>query len=137
MEEVNPNLLIPDKSKSLREARSAYRTGRPRKAAAILADARSLGNMPDSAWMIRSAAYKKMLTWCFMEPAAGDPVDYLGRTGRRSTFNTPFEGGSAACNAATKTRIRVDPRQISAFISLNPAGMPREAPAQRSPGRHG
>ncbi|HNZ16263.1 MAG TPA: excinuclease ABC subunit UvrA [Anaerolineaceae bacterium] len=124
MEEVNPNLLIPDKSKSLREGAIGMSDWTPKESGGyswqmLEALAKYAGFSVDDP--VSSLTKKQLDLVLYGTRGKEIPVDYLGRTGRRSTFNTPFEGVIGNLQRRYKdTDSEWIRAKIGAFISLNP-----------------
>jgi len=124
LEEVNPELLIPDKSKSLRDGAIAMPDWTPREVGGyswqmLEALAKHAGFSVDEPI---STLNKKQLDLLLYGTKGKDiRVEYIGRTGRRSTFNTPFEGVIGNMQRRYKdTDSEWIRSKIGAFISLNP-----------------
>ena len=124
MEEVNPELLIPDKSRSLRDGAIAMSDWSPRESGGyawqmIEALANYAGFDVDAPISSLSAAQMKLLL--YGTEGKEIQVNYLSHNGRRSTFSTAFEG--VVGNMERRYRdtdsewIRA---KIGAFFSLNP-----------------
>ena len=124
LEEVNPELLIPDKSKSLRDGAIAMPDWTPREVGGyswqmLEALAKHAGFSVDEP--ISTLNEKQLDLLLYGTKGKEIRVDYIGRTGRRSTFSTPFEGVIGNMQRRYKdTDSEWIRSKIGAFISLNP-----------------
>lgn len=124
MEEVNPDLLIPNKTKSLRNGAIAMPDWTPREDGGyawqmIEALAKHAGFDVDAPISNLTQAQLDLLLY----GTNGEElrVEYLGRSGRRSTFNTPFEGVVGNMMRRYKdTDSEWIRAKIGAYISLKP-----------------
>jgi excinuclease ABC subunit A len=124
LEEVNPELLIPDKSKSLRDGAIAMPDWTPREVGGyswqmLEALAKHAGFSVDEP--ISTLNEKQLDLLLYGTKGKEIRVDYIGRTGRQSTFSTPFEGVIGNMQRRYKdTDSEWIRSKIGAFISLNP-----------------
>jgi len=124
LEEVNPELLIPDKSKSLRDGAIAMPDWTPREVGGyswqmLEALAKHAGFSVDEP--ISTLNEKQLDLLLYGTKGKEIRVDYIGRSGRRSTFSTSFEGVIGNMQRRYKdTDSEWIRSKIGAFISLNP-----------------
>ncbi len=124
LEEVNPDLLIPDKSKSLRDGAVAMTDWSPKESGGyawqmVEALAKHAGFSVDEP--ISTLDEKQLDLLLYGTRGKEIRVEYIGRTGRRSTFSTPFEGVVGNMQRRYKdTDSEWIRAKIGAFISLNP-----------------
>ena len=124
LEEVNPELLIPDKSKSLRDGAIAMPDWTPREVGGyswqmLEALAKQAGFSVDEP--ISTLNKKQLDLLLYGTKGKEIRVEYIGRSGRRSTFSTPFEGVIGNMQRRYKdTDSEWIRSKIGAFISLNP-----------------
>ncbi len=124
LEEVNPELLIPDKTKSLRDGAIAMPDWTPREVGGyswqmLEALAKHAGFSVDEP--ISTLNEKQLDLLLYGTRGKEVRVEYIGRTGRRSTFSTPFEGVIGNMQRRYKdTDSEWIRAKIGAFISLNP-----------------
>ena len=124
MEEVNPDLLIPDKTVTLRNGAIAMPDWTPREVGGyswqmVEALAKHAGFDVDEPISTLTKAQLNLLLY----GTNGEEiqVEYLGRSGRHSTFNTPFEGVIGNMMRRYKdTDSEWIRAKIGAFISLKP-----------------
>ena len=124
MEEVNPDLLIPNKTKSLREGAIAMPDWTPREVGGyswqmIEALAKHAGFSVDEPISTLNEQQLDLL----LNGTRGEEirVEYIGRSGRRSTFSTPFEGVIGNMMRRYKdTDSEWIRAKIGGFISLKP-----------------
>ena len=124
MEEVNPDLLIPNKTKSLRNGAVIMPDWSPKDSGGyswqmIEALAKHAGFSVDEP--ISMLNEKQLDLLLYGTKGEEVRVEYIGRSGRRSTFSTPFEGVIGNMMRRYKDTdsdwIRA---KIGAFISLKP-----------------
>jgi len=124
MEEVNPELLIPNKTKSLRNGAIAMSDWSPKDSGGyswqmIEALAKHAGFDVDEPISTLNQAQLDLLLY----GTKGEEVrvEYIGRSGRRSTFSTPFEGVIGNMMRRYKdTDSEWIRAKIGGFISLKP-----------------
>ena len=124
MEEVNPDLLIPNKTKSLRNGAIAMTDWSPKDSGGyswqmVEALAKHAGFSVDEPISTLNKAQLDLLLY----GTKGEEVrvEYIGRSGRRSTFSTPFEGVIGNMMRRYKdTDSEWIRAKIGAYISLNP-----------------
>nr|HPR35882.1 excinuclease ABC subunit UvrA [Anaerolineaceae bacterium] len=124
MEEVNPDLLIPNKTKSLRDGAIAMPDWTPREVGGyswqmIEALAKHAGFSVDEPISTLNEQQLDLL----LNGTRGEEVrvEYIGRSGRRSTFSTPFEGVIGNMMRRYKdTDSEWIRAKIGGFISLKP-----------------
>ena len=124
MEEVNPDLLIPDKTVTLRNGAIAMPDWTPREVGGyswqmVEALAKHAGFDVDEPISTLTKAQLNLLLY----GTNGEEiqVEYLGRSGRHSTFNTPLEGVIGNMMRRYKdTDSEWIRAKIGAFISLKP-----------------
>ena len=124
MEEVNPDLLIPNKTKSLRNGAIAMPDWSPKDSGGyswqmVEALAKHAGFSVDEPISTLNKAQLDLLLY----GTKGEEVrvEYIGRSGRRSTFSTPFEGVIGNMMRRYKdTDSEWIRAKIGAYISLNP-----------------
>jgi len=124
MEEVNPDLLIPNKAKSLRDGAIAMPDWTPREVGGyswqmIEALAKHAGFSVDEPISTLNEEQLDLL----LNGTKGEEVrvEYIGRSGRRSTFSTPFEGVIGNMMRRYKdTDSEWIRAKIGGFISLKP-----------------
>ena len=124
MEEVNPDLLIPNKTKSLRDGAIAMPDWTPREVGGyswqmIEALAKHAGfNVDEPISTLNEQQLDLLLNGTRGEEVR---VEYIGRSGRRSTFSTPFEGVIGNMMRRYKdTDSEWIRAKIGGFISLKP-----------------
>ncbi len=124
MEEVNPELLIPNKTKSLRNGAIAMPDWTPRETGGyswqmLEALAKHAGFSVDEP--ISTLNGKQLDLLLYGTKGEEVRVEYIGRSGRRSTFSTPFEGVIGNMQRRYRdTDSEWIKTKIGAFISLNP-----------------
>ncbi len=124
MEEVNPDLLIPNKSKSLRNGAIAMPDWTPREVGGyswqmLEALAKHAGFSVDEP--ISTLNEKQLDLLLYGTRGEEVRVEYTGRSGRRSTFSTPFEGVIGNMQRRYKdTDSEWIRAKIGGFISLKP-----------------
>ena len=124
MEEVNPDLLIPNKSKSLRDGAIAMPDWTPREVGGyswqmLEALAKHAGFSVDEP--ISTLNEKQLDLLLYGTRGEEVRVEYTGRSGRRSTFSTPFEGVIGNMQRRYKdTDSEWIRAKIGGFISLKP-----------------
>ena len=124
MEEVNPDLLIPNKTKSPRNGAIAMPDWSPKDSGGyswqmVEALAKHAGFSVDEPISTLNKAQLDLLLY----GTKGEEVrvEYIGRSGRRSTFSTPFEGVIGNMMRRYKdTDSEWIRAKIGAYISLNP-----------------
>ena len=124
MEEVNPDLLIPNKTKSLRNCAIVMSDWSPKDSGGyswqmIEALAKHAGFDVDEPISTLNQAQLDLLLY----GTKGEEVrvEYIGRSGRRSTFSTPFEGVIGNMMRRYKdTDSEWIRAKIGGFISLKP-----------------
>ena len=124
MEEVNPDLLIPNKTKSLRNGAIVMSDWSPKDSGGyswqmIEALAKHAGFDVDEPISTLNQAQLDLLLY----GTRGEEVrvEYIGRSGRRSTFSTPFEGVIGNMMRRYKdTDSEWIRAKIGGFISLKP-----------------
>ena len=124
MEEVNPDLLIPNKTKSLRNGAIVMSDWSPKDSGGyswqmIEALAKHAGFDVDEPISTLNQAQLDLLLY----GTKGEEVrvEYIGRSGRRSTFSTPFEGVIGNMMRRYKdTDSEWIRAKIGGFISLKP-----------------
>ena len=122
MEEVNPDLLIPNKAKSLRNGAIIMPDWTPRETGGyswqmIEALAKHAGFSVDEP--ISTLNEKQLDLLLYGTKGEEVRVEYIGRSGRRSTFSTPFEGVIGNMQRRYKdTDSEWIRAKIGAFISL-------------------
>ena len=124
MEEINPDLLIPDKTKSLRNGAIAMPDWTPREVGGyswqmVEALAKHAGFSVDEP--ISTLNDKQLDLLLYGTKGEEVRVEYIGRSGRRSTFSTPFEGVIGNMMRRYKdTNSEWIRAKIGGFISLKP-----------------
>ena len=124
MEEINPDLLIPDKTKSLRNGAIAMPDWTPREVGGyswqmVEALAKHAGFSVDEP--ISTLNDKQLDLLLYGTKGEEVRVEYIGRSGRRSTFSTPFEGVIGNMMRRYKdTNSEWIRAKIGSFISLKP-----------------
>jgi len=124
MEEINPDLLIPDKTKSLRNGAIAMPDWTPREVGGyswqmVEALAKHAGFSVDEP--ISTLNEKQLDLLLYGTKGEEVRVEYIGRSGRRSTFSTPFEGVIGNMMRRYKdTNSEWIRAKIGGFISLKP-----------------
>lgn len=124
LEEINPDLLIPDTTKTLRDGAIGMPDWSPRESGGyswqmVEALAKHAGFSVDEPISTLSKAQLDLLLY----GTKGEEVqvEYIGRSGRQSTFSTPFEGVIGNMQRRYKdTDSEWIRAKIGAFISLNP-----------------
>lgn len=124
MEEINPDLLIPNKTKSLRNGAIAMPDWSPKESGGyswqmIEALAKHAGFSVDKPISTLNQAQMDLLLY----GTKGEEirVEYIGRSGRHSTFSTPFEGVIGNLMRRYKdTNSEWIRAKIGSFISLKP-----------------
>ncbi|MEN6580580.1 MAG: excinuclease ABC subunit UvrA, partial [Anaerolineaceae bacterium] len=124
MEEINPDLLIPDKTKSLRNGAIAMPDWTPREVGGyswqmVEALAKHAGFSVDEP--ISTLNDKQLDLLLYGTKGEEVRVEYIGRSGRRSSFSTPFEGVIGNMMRRYKdTNSEWIRAKIGGFISLKP-----------------
>jgi len=124
MEEVNPDLLIPNKTKSLRNGAIVMSDWSPKDSGGyswqmIEALAKHAGFSVDKP--ISTLNEKQLDLLLYGTRGEEVQVEYIGRSGRRSTFSTPFEGVIGNMMRRYKdTDSEWIRAKIGGFISLKP-----------------